>query len=338
MPQRIDSPLASEPIHTLEGYDQRHHDADGGFQNIWGNEQDVPFFKALGWAIGHTFSREKQVPATAHLLNPDSLRTPPVGIRVTWLGHATTYVQIGSVRILTDPMFSKWASPVSFAGPKRLAPLPIQIEDLPGVDLVLISHDHYDHLDEESIRELQRQFSPIFLVPLDVGDIVAGWGAQRVRELDWWQWVNVDGLRITCTPAQHFSGRSLTNRDGTLWASWFVEDSTRSVYYAGDTGYSPHFREIRERIGSPDLAIVPIGAYRPRWFMQAVHVDPAEAVQAMLDLEADVMVPIHWGTFVMADDPLAEPPRLLVEHARAAGVSEKVRLLDIGASTELSPP
>ncbi len=326
--------MFKQPIHTPEWYDQRHHDGEGGFQNIWGNDRGIPFFKALGWVLRHNFGRQEQVPATARLLDPDSLAVAPEGIRITWLGHATAYVQIGELRILTDPMFSQRASPVSFAGPRRLAPLPIQIEDLPGVDVVLISHDHYDHLDESSIQELQRQFSPLFLVPLDVGDIVVDWGAERVRELDWWQWIEVGPLRITCTPAQHFSGRGLTNRDGTLWASWYVQLGNQTLYYAGDTGYAAHFREIRERLGAPDVALIPIGAYLPRWFMQVVHVDPSEALQAFADLEAGLLVPVHWGTFVMADDPLAEPPRLLMEQAKALGLAERVRLLEIGESVE----
>ena len=336
MTERPAPDASARQIETPEWYDQRHHDADGGFRNIWGNDRSQPFFKTLGWFLNHATSRREQVPPRTRIVDVDSLRVPPSDLRITWLGHATTYVQTANMRILIDPMFSERASPFSFAGPRRVPPLPLQVEDLPGVDVVLISHDHYDHLDEASIQDLQEQFAPLFLVPLDVGDIVAGWGAERIREMDWWQSLDVDSVRFTCTPAQHFSGRGLTNRNGTLWAGWYLEDRTArtTIFYAGDTGYATHFREVRERMGAPDLAILPIGAYLPRWFMQVVHVDPAEAIQAFLDLEATRMIPVHWGTFVLADDPLSQAPRLLMEHARTHQVDQRVQLLDIGESFE----
>lgn len=332
MPEPFPAGSTDSTIHTPEWYDQRHHEAEGGFQNIWGNDRSTPFFKAFGWMLSHTFAQRNDVPAQATLLDVDSLRPAPSNVRVTWLGHASAYVQIGERRILTDPMFSQRASPVQFAGPRRQALLPVQIEDLPGVDIVLISHDHYDHLDEATIRELQQQFEPLFIVPLDVGEIVSRWGATRVRELDWWQWMDVDGLRVTCAPAQHFSGRGLTNRNGTLWASWYLRTDGASLYYAGDTGYATHFEEIRERLGAPDIALIPIGAYLPRWFMQVVHVDPVEALQAFQDLNARAMIPVHWGTFVLADDSLSAPPRLLREEAQRRGILDRVHVLDIGES------
>ncbi|HEX7070177.1 MAG TPA: MBL fold metallo-hydrolase [Rhodothermales bacterium] len=330
------SSASFQPVQSPEWYDQRHHDSRGGFQNIWGNDRSQPFFKTMGWLLGHGFRHQPQVPPTARVVDPQTLRPTPNGIRVTWLGHATTFVEIGGKRILIDPMFSERASPVSFAGPRRIPPLPLRVEDLPGVDFVLISHDHYDHLDEQSVKDLQDQFAPQFLVPLDVGDIVEKWGAERVRELDWWQYLELDSLRFTCTPAQHFSGRGITNRNGTLWAGWYVQaPDSASVFYSGDTGYATHFREIRERLGSPDLAILPIGAYLPRWFMQVVHVDPAEAVQAFLDLEAGHLIPVHWGTFSLADDPFSEAPQLLKQAAAAKGVVDRVKLMEIGESVVL---
>lgn len=176
-------------METPEWYDQRHHRGDGDFRNIWNNDRDASFVRAIRWIIGRALTRRDHITPPAHPVRQDALASPPQNVRLTWIGHATMYVQAGDLRILIDPNFSNRASPVQFAGPSRLVlvPVPVQIEDLPGVDVVLISHDHYDHLDQRSITVIQRQFSPLFLVPLDVGDIVAGWGAQHVQELDWWQ-------------------------------------------------------------------------------------------------------------------------------------------------------
>lgn len=325
-------------VYSQPWYDRAHHDAGGGFRNA-GVPRDVPFFKAAGWILSHTFGKKENVPPPVRPVDAAALQAPPAQLRLTWVGHANLYLQTPRLNLLFDPQFGERASPFSFAGPAREVALPLRPEDLPGVDVVLISHDHYDHLDEGSIRRLQQQFAPLFLVPLGLGEIVRGWGAPRVVELDWWQYVDVGGVRYHCTPARHFSGRGLFNRDGTLWASWYLEDLQGGprLFYAGDTGYGDHFTEIRERLGAPDVALLPIGAYLPRWFMAPVHVDPEQAVQAFLDLQARHFIPVHWGTFDLADERLQDPPRELRTHAAARGITDRVHLLDVGGRFDLQP-
>jgi L-ascorbate metabolism protein UlaG (beta-lactamase superfamily) len=273
-------------------------------------------------------------------LHPDGDR-----VRVTWLGHSALVLQMGGQTILIDPMLGPRASPLGFAGPKRLVPAPLQPADLPRVDVVVYSHDHYDHLDKPTVKRLVDAHDPLFAVPLGLGDIVKRWGARRVVEMDWDQYVDLpaqDGatLRISAAPARHFSGRGLTNRNGTLWASWFftlngdAPDPAR-VYYGGDTGYGTLFSEIRARYGAPDLALLPIGAYAPRWFMEEVHMDPQQAVQAALDLEAAHVIPVHWGVFDLADEPMSEPPVRFRRHALEAGIPSRVHELRIGESWTL---
>lgn len=328
--------LTFEQIETPERYGTQHHKGGGGYRNVWSAQQRVSFLKTLGWVLRHNLTSRTENPAAARLLPPDRLAAPLRRLRVTWLGHATTYIQTPTLRVLVDPMFGARASPFRHVGPKRVPPVPIRIADLPGVDVVLASHDHYDHLHRATVEELIREFDPLFLVPLDVGAIVERWGATHVRELDWWQSMVVGGTHFTCTPAQHFSGRGATNRDETLWSGWFIAlpEGASTIFYAGDTGYAPHFTEIRERLGTPELAVLPIGAFRPRWMMRVVHMDPEEAIQAFMDLDAGHFLPVHWGTFDMADDRLDEAPRRLEAAASARGLDGRVHVLDIGASLE----
>lgn len=313
-------------------YHTGHHVDGGGFRNeavpdaIAG--QSGLSLKAMGWMLGRAFrSLQGFDPTPVQSIDPAALSTAvprSVGqYEAHWLGHATTLIRTADQFILTDPVFSTTIGPVNFAGVRRLTEAPIAIADLPRVDMVLISHDHYDHLDAEAVRELESRFRPWWFVPLGVGKILENLGVGRVYELDWWQYLEHGDLTLHCLPARHFSGRGLLDRDQSLWASWAITDSRSSrqrgtIYFAGDTGYGPHFKTIRQTIGPIDLAILPIGAYLPRWFMQAVHVDPAQAVQAFLDLEARSMLPIHWGTFDLADEAVHEPPRELqrVLHSR----------------------
>jgi len=230
---------------------------------------------------------------------------------VTWIGHATALVQIGNVRVLTDPHFSERAFPVQWAGPKRYQPPGIALADLPHVDVVLISHNHYDHLDEGSVRALNAQAggAPLFVVPLGLEPWFEAIGIKNVRALDWWDEIEVAGAKIVLTPVQHWSRRTLTDTNQSLWGGYVVEAKSqaiaRRVFFAGDTGYSPkHFRDIGAKFGPIDLALIPIGAYEPRWFMQPQHVNPEESVQIHRDLRARLSVAIHWGTFQLTDEPL----------------------------------
>ncbi len=255
---------------------------------------------------------------------------------VTWIGHATALVQMGGVNVLTDPIFSERASPLSFAGPRRAQPPGLAIGELPRVDVVLLSHNHYDHCDLPSLVALSRQRGgpPLFVVPLGVRELLAGEGIERVVELDWWQSTSLDGpagrVEIAMTPVQHWSGRRLDDRMKTLWGGYAVFAPRFQLFFSGDAGYSRDFADVRARFASRqgpgrgggfDLALLPIGAYEPRWFMKPQHMDPAEALQASIDLGAKATLGIHWGTFALTDEPLDQPPRDLAQ-ARAGHGAE----------------
>jgi N-acyl-phosphatidylethanolamine-hydrolysing phospholipase D len=249
----------------------------------------------------------------------------------TWIGHSTVLLQNNGINLLTDPVFSERASPFSFIGPKRKVAPALDIAELPHIDVVLISHNHYDHLDTDSVKRLNAQAGgpPVFLVPLGVKDWMLGKGISNVREMDWWERASVDGLEIDFVPSQHWSARGLFDRSETLWGGWVIRTATKdaghpvrpfSMYFAGDTGYSKDFEDIGRKYGSFDLAMIPIGAYAPRWFMQNQHVSPVEAVQIHRDVHAKRSIGIHWGTFELADEPLDEPPQFLRSEMQKAGL------------------
>ncbi len=314
------------------------HHSDDGFVNPWPGYENHGLAQVARWMLwdrlvkGSRREDSDSVRFDAGQNDPAFLRANRDALTVTWVGHATLLLQIDGLNILTDPIWSERASPVSFAGPKRLMPPGIDFKELPEIDAVLISHNHYDHLDTETLKKLAAQNDHItFFVPLGLGAFLEDLDIQRYEELDWWQSVRLNGREFIATPTQHFSGRTLWDRDETLWCSWVVIGAKNRFYYAGDTGYFPGFKEIGQRYGPFTLAAIPIGAYRPRWFMSPVHVSPVEAVQAYLDLGARYFIPIHWGTFVLADEPLREPPRLLMETvARRKLNPENFRLLKHG--------
>ncbi|MBE7439617.1 MAG: MBL fold metallo-hydrolase [Spirochaetales bacterium] len=286
----------------------------GGFQNIWGPYTEPSQWRALRWALGRLGRESPEPNIPFQVVDAASLKKPYRKYRATWLGHATVLLQSQGKIILTDPIFGQRASPVGFAGPERRVPVPLEPQNLPGLDVVVLSHNHFDHTNLSSLLELQRLYHPSFLVPLGMADLLRKAGLERVVELDWWQYVDLHGHRFSATPVQHFSARSLTDRNETLWTGWYIAaEKGGSFYFGGDTGYGPFFRETAERLGKPDLAILPIGAYEPRWFMKIVHVDPAEAYQAFLDLGARRMLPIHWGTYNLAGEPLDRPIQALRE-------------------------
>jgi N-acyl-phosphatidylethanolamine-hydrolysing phospholipase D len=242
-----------------------------------------------------------------------------------WIGHSTVMLNHAGTTILTDPQFSGRASPFSFWGPKRITPTPFDIGDLPRIDVVLISHNHYDHLDEKSIRALAQTQSNIkFLVPLGLAPLLKDWGAEDVEELDWWQPVTISGVEIQPTPVQHWSKRSFFDRNKTLWAGWMLRWEDFSFYFAGDTGYSDDFKVTAKRLGSPTLAAIPIGAYEPRDFMKTSHLNPEEAVKAFTDLGAKYAFGIHWGTFKLTLEKMDEPPVRLKSALEQEGVSKDV--------------
>ena len=249
----------------------------------------------------------------------DALRRNHQAATVTWVGHSTLLVQLDGVNILTDPAWSSrvglWSGTL---GVRRFTPPGIAFDDLPPIALVLISHDHYDHLDEATVRRLARAFNPRFVVPLGIKAWLADRGITNVSELDWSESITVKGLKIVCTPAQHGSGRALLDHGQRLWASWAVVGSKR-FYFGGDSGYAPHFAMIGEALGPFDLAALPIGSYTPREIARPVHMSPEEALQASRDLRSTRFIGIHWGTFELGREPYDEPPRrIAAEVARLA--------------------
>lgn len=258
---------------------------------------------------------------------------------LTWIGHATLLLQLNGINILTDPHFSERASPFSFVGPKRQVALPMFIADLPHIDIVVISHNHYDHLDRNTVKQLNAQpgSAPHFFVPLGLKAWFNGEGIDNVSELDWWDQQTERGLVIHSVPVQHWSARVLADRDKTLWSGWVIEAPDFRFFFTGDTGYSADFRDVSRRFGSFDLAAIPISAYEPRWFMQAQHVNPEEAVRIHQDLQASYSVGIHWGTFAMTDEPLDEPPKKLQQALAAARISpERFFVMKLGETRKLA--
>jgi L-ascorbate metabolism protein UlaG (beta-lactamase superfamily) len=260
-------------------------------------------------------------------------------LRVTFVNHATSLIQMDGVNVLTDPIWSERCSPVSFAGPVRRRPPGLRFEDLPPIDLVVLSHNHYDHMDVPTLLQLERTFRPRFAAGLGNRAFLEGKGLSRVTELDWWQSLPVgNGVEATLVPSQHFSGRGTCDRDGTLWGGYVLRGAGGPVYFSGDTGYGPHFRQVRERFGPMRLALLAIGAFRPAWFMSYVHVSPSEAYQAHLDLAAARSVAIHFGTFELADDSEVEPVQALNEAISAAGDSSgRFWVLGFGEGREVPP-
>lgn len=298
-------------------------DADGTFLNPAGPlpfapaSVTLPFFlrRATATLTGRSGWAET-VPNDGAFLRYNAQHSVPT---VTWIGHATVLVQMDGLTFLTDPIWSERASPFDFAGPLRAQEPGVALEDLPPIDFVVISHNHYDHLDVETLRGLaERSPDTRFVVPLENAETLREAGIDDAIELDWEQSVEIEGVRIVCLPAQHWSGRGLFDRRRALWASFAVLGEERRFYFGGDTGYFRDFAEIGEAYGPFDLAALPIGAYAPAEMMHYWHMTPEEALQASRDLRARRMVPVHYGTFDLSDESPDEPPRRLREAAAAA--------------------
>jgi L-ascorbate metabolism protein UlaG (beta-lactamase superfamily) len=240
---------------------------------------------------------------------PPPRRVERGSLRVTFINHATTLLQLDGVNVLTDPIWSERCSPVSFVGPKRVRPPGLRFEDLPPIDAVILSHNHYDHMDVPTLKRLAARFpNARFFAGLGNKAFLESKGISSVTELDWWQEVQLTPeVKLVSAPAHHFSNRGLDDQNGTLWTSYVLQGPSGVTYFAGDTGYGKHFRQVRERFGPVKLAVLPIGAFKPEAFMEVVHVSPKEAVQASVDLEAKVSVPMHYGTFNLGDDGQEEP-------------------------------
>jgi len=264
------------------------------------------FIELMKWQLGKSNNPERIQIATSDEWQTLSNESSNYAV---WVGHATYLINNNDLNILTDPIFFKRASPVTFAGPKRLIPPAIVINELPKIDVVVISHNHYDHFDMKSLRELHK-LNPetLFLVPMGDKKRLARAGLTNVHEFLWWQDMTIHNTVFTFTPVQHWSKRGLADRNKSLWGGWFIKTNNLALYHAGDTGYSNDFTTTYQRLGSPDYSFIPIGAYDPRWFMKSSHVNPEEAIQIALDLKTPHSFGMHWGTFILTDENVDEPP------------------------------
>ena len=245
---------------------------------------------------------------------------PESGLRVTWLGHSTLLIEIDGVRLLTDPVWGRRASPLAFAGPRRFHPPPAPLSALPPLDAVIISHDHYDHLDRSTVRALAKTGVP-FITSLGVGAHLEKWGVPptRITELDWWETAPLGGVTITAAPAQHFSGRTIKDRNATLWSSFHVQGPRHSFFYGADTGLTSEYADVGRRLGPFDMVAIEIGAYHPSW--GDIHLGPRNALAARAMLGSGAFLPIHWSTFNLAMHPWDEPAEAVLRLAPEAGVS-----------------
>ncbi len=321
---------------------KKHHRAEG-FQNNYTEATDKSQAEFLRWQWerlrnGLPKPPQQLTPVVApdlKFVSANSGKTQEPAI--TWIGHATMLLQMGGLNVLTDPVFSERASPVSFAGPKRYQPPGIALKDLPRIDLVLISHNHYDHLDVESVKALNAQAGgpPLFIVPLGVKKWMAGVGITNVQQLDWWDSRSIKTaqgeLELHFTPVQHWSARSLGDRRATLWGGYALFAHDFHAYFSGDTGYSQDFIDTQKHFaarqtaalgGGFDMALIAVGAYEPRWFMKEQHVNPEEAVQIHLDLQAKRSIGVHWGTFDLTDESLDQPPKDLAVARKSKGLAQ----------------
>ncbi|MEP3244141.1 MAG: MBL fold metallo-hydrolase [Sneathiella sp.] len=324
----------------------RAHHTEDGFRNLYVDDQSKKgLFTFLfdvrlkeDWPDEDNLIEDPPIaqkkPDLARINNPDKSE-----IQTTWIGHSTFLIQHNGINILTDPIFSDRASPVSFAGPLRYTKPALKLEDLPPIDAVIISHNHYDHMDEATIRSLGN--TPKWFIPLKNVDLFKASGITNVAEMDWWDKRRFKTMDITFTPAQHWSGRGLFDRYKALWGSWAIRftDTQANLWFGGDTGYNDvQFKQIGEKLGPFDLSLIPIGAYAPRWFMRYSHASPEEAVKIHQDIRSRNSIGMHWGTFVLTAEPATEPPAMLAKAAKAAGLKEGSFLsLPIGGMVSYEP-
>ncbi len=337
-----------------------HHRPDG-FQNPEPEFTPKTLAQVLRWRFNATRlglpkpPREPipQVAPELDFLRANAAAGSAMVPAASWVGHATVLAQLGGLTLLTDPIFSNRASPIGFAGPKRHQPPGIAVADLPRIDLVLVSHNHYDHLDEASARALSAQPGgpPLFVVPLGLKPWLAAHGVTNAVELDWWQGHEIatpmGHVEVVLVPAQHWSARGINDRMDTLWGGFAVFAPDCHLFFAGDTAYSREFTEMRRRFavrqdaasgGGFDIALLPIGAYEPRWFMTDQHINVEEAISIHRDLGAKRSLGVHWGTFELTDESLDEPPRVLAALRPKHGLAEEeFFVLPIGGTARIKP-
>ncbi len=314
----------------------KEHHTKNGFKNPYVNEEKKSFFSFMSMRL---FGEEKwaDYEANKHTVPTQqvvlaTIQNPGIAPQITWIGHSTFLIQYQGLTILTDPIFSEYASPFNFAGPKRVHPPALRLEDLPKIDFVIISHNHYDHLDFSTVQQIGNNTQ--WVIPLGhlqwFDDV--GVSREHIQEFDWWDSLTKDQVQITATPSQHWSGRGLWDRFESLWASWVIQIDDIHIWFGGDTGYNPYqFKQIGDAFPEFDIALIPIGAYAPRWFMKNMHVNPAEAVKIHLDIQSKQSFGIHWGTFPLTAEPVDEPPKRLKDALKQADIPEyRFQTLKIG--------
>ena len=286
----------------------------------------------IKWSMNRQRQPWKEIAEIKHWPKPVSRIYD--AIKITFINHSTFLIQVEGINILTDPIWSQRTSPVQFAGPKRIRPPGVPFDDLPKIDYVIISHNHYDHLDVQTMKMLIKKYNPEVITPLGVGKFIENLGSEKAKDLDWWQTAELaNQLKITCVPAQHFSGRGTMDRDATLWCGYVINSDKGNIYFAGDTGYGSFFNEIGNEFGDMKVSLIPIGAYLPRWFMSPIHISPEEAIKVHKDVNSALSIGMHFGTFPLADDGQFQPVEELKKLMIDAGISpDKFQVLEEGQS------
>ena len=291
-----------------------------------------PFYKVPRLLITPKTRWPREVP-----VQPQRPPAPGVAdVNVTFVGHSTFLIQTAAANVLIDPMYAERAGPLPFTGPRRVRAPGVRFDDLPPISLVLLSHNHYDHCDLGTLKRLAQRFHTAVVTPPGNNPLLRSVGFKKIEELDWWETSRTAPLAVTVTPAQHFSARTPFDRNQALWGGFLIDAQGRRIFHAGDSGYGPHFRQIGKRLGPIDLALLSIGAYEPRWFMKDVHLNPAEAVQAHLDLGARESVAMHFGTFQLTPEGIDQPVRDLRAALQDRGVpAEQFRTTEVGESLRI---
>ncbi|MFK7844743.1 MAG: MBL fold metallo-hydrolase [Rhodothermales bacterium] len=304
----------------LERMQQSPQYGAGKFVNRLPPKQIETLHVLKRWFFEKTPNREPASPVPVVQRSAADFAVPADTLQVTWFGHSSLLVELEGKRILVDPVWGDYASPGRIFGVKRFYAPPIALEDLPAIDAVVLSHDHYDHLNEPTIKALKDKV-PMFVVPLGLGAHLEYWGVSpdRITELDWWEQVEVGNMSLVCTPARHFSGRGLTDGDATLWAGWAFVGQSQRAFYSGDSGMFPGFKDIGDRLGPFDITMMETGAYNSDW--PDVHMGPEQAVKAHQMVRGDIMLPVHWGTFALAFHGWTEPAERVLAAAAEVGVS-----------------
>ncbi|MBF0361728.1 MAG: MBL fold metallo-hydrolase [Oligoflexia bacterium] len=303
-----------------------HYDGHTFF-NLKNNNVDKGFFDIIKWRFTSSKIKWPEFVSDNHrpqIKDVKEIRSNEV--YVTYINHASHLIQLKDINILTDPLFSSRASPFSWIGPKRVRAAGILIEELPNIDLVLISHNHFDHLDQPSIKQLIYKFNPTFIVPIGNKQYIEEMGSKKIIELDWWQTTSQKDINIVVVPAQHWSLRFPGSRNKALWSGFIIESAKIKILFSGDCGYSNTFKDIKEKFGQIDISIIPIGSYSPRWFMQVQHMDPEDAVKAHIDLNSNLSIANHYGTFQLSDEGIDDPIKELKIQLKKYNIADNLFL------------